>query len=87
MKFKLIRGLGNIMLLALAVAALWLWGGHQVEKRAYAECEAQYHKQIVELERAHKKELKDVETKKAAIHSKPNASRNSLLNAMHNGQL
>ncbi len=87
MKFKLIRGLGNIVLMALAAAALWLWGGHQVEKRAFAECEAQYHKQLVEIERSYKKELKNVEKQREVIHSKPNATRDSLLHAMHKGLL
>ena len=86
-KTKVIDILERIALLAVALAAFWLWSNYQIEKRVQAECALQHSSKEVEVLKVQQKEAENVEIKKSVIYSKPNAGRNSLLNKMRAGQL
>ncbi len=86
-KAKVIDILERVAILAVALAAFWLWSNYQIEKRVQAECALQHSNYENEIMRAKQQEAENVETKKAVIYSKPNAGRDSLLNKMRAGQL
>lgn len=86
-KAKIFEYLGRIVLLAVALAAFWFWSTAQVEKRVKAECALQYNNQQIYVMESQQKEAKNVELKKSAIYSRPNANRDSLLNKMRANQL
>ncbi len=86
-KVKIIDLILRCVLIIIAVGAFFLWSNHQVEKRVKAECELKAVQQVVITTEAKQKEVENVAKAKAVIHSKPNANRDSLLNAMRNGAL
>ena len=86
-KAKIIDLILRCVLIIIAVGAFFLWSNHQVEKRVKAECELKAVQQVVITTKAKQKEVEDVAKAKAVIHSRPNANRDSLLNAMRNGAL
>lgn len=86
-KTKIIDLILRCALVAVAICALILWSNHQVEKRVKAECELKAVQQVVITTEVKQKEVEDVAKAKAVIHSRPNAKRDSLLNAMRNGAL
>lgn len=86
-KAKIFEYFGKILLLALGLAAFWLWSTWQVEKRVRAECSLQHSQQELMLKENQEREIRNVEVKKSTIYSKPNANRDSLLNKMRAGQL
>lgn len=86
-KTKIFEYLGRIVLLTVAMAAFWFWSTAQVEKRVKAECALQYSNQQIYVMESQHKEAKNVEFKKSAIYSRPNAGRSRLLNKMRAGQL
>lgn len=86
-KAKIIDLILRCVLIIIAVGAFFLWNNHQVEKRVKAECELKAAQQVVITTEAKQKEVEDVAKAKAVIHSRPNANRDSLLNAMRNGAL
>ena len=86
-KAKIIDLILRCVLIIIAVGAFFLWSNYQVEKRVKAECELKAVQQVVITTEAKQKEVEDVAKAKAVIHSRPNANRDSLLNAMRNGAL
>lgn len=86
-KAKIIDLILRCVLIIIAVGAFFLWSNRQVEKRVKAECELKAVQQVVITTEAKQKEVEDVAKAKAVIHSRPNANRDSLLNAMRNGAL
>lgn len=86
-KAKIIDLILRCVLIIIAVGAFFLWSNHQVEKRVKAEYELKAVQQMVITTEAKQKEVEDVAKTKAVIHSRPNANRDSLLNAMRNGAL
>lgn len=86
-KIKLVEYFGKLLVLAVGIVAFWYWSSHQVEKRVAAECALQHQKQEMSINEIKQQEAKNVEIKKSAIYSKPNAGRDSLLNKMRAGQL
>jgi len=86
-KAKILEYVGRIILIAVGVAAFWFWSNAQVEKRVKAECALQHANQSIEKMEIEKQEVHNVDIKKAAIYSKPNDKRDSLLNKMRAGQL
>lgn len=86
-KAKIIDLILRCVLIAIAIGAFFLWSNHQVEKRVKAECELKAVQQVVITTETKQKEVEDVAKAKAVIHSRPNANRDSLLNAMRNGAL
>jgi len=86
-KAKLIDIVLHFICLCLAIVAFLAWYKHQVEKRVVAECKLEQAQTIIVENKAQIKEVENVASKKAVIYSKPNASRDSLLNAMHQGKL
>ena len=86
-KAKLIDYVVRAVFLGVAVVAFWLWSGYQVEKRVQAECSLQYSQAEIDVLKIKQAEVKNVEVQKAVIHSRPNASRDWLLQQMRAGQL
>ena len=86
-KTKIIDYILRATLLVVAFVAFWLWSNHQVEKRVLAECAMRQTTAEIEVLKIKQAEVKNVEVKKAVIHSKPNAGRDSLLEQMRNGKL
>ncbi|MBR3676587.1 MAG: hypothetical protein IKN71_05595 [Alphaproteobacteria bacterium] len=86
-KAKIVDLILRCALIALAVCAFFYWSNHQVAKRVKAECELKVAQQVVITTEAKQKEVENVAKAKAVIHSRPNANRDSLLNAMRNGEL
>lgn len=86
-KAKLIDIVLRLVCLCLAIVAFLAWYKHQVEKRVVAECKLEQAQTIIVENKAQIKEVENVASQKAVIYSKPNASRDSLLNAMRQGKL
>ena len=86
-KIKLIEYFGKLLVLAAGIVAFWYWSSHQVEKSVVAECALRHQKQEMAIIEVKQQEAKNVEVKKSAIYSKPNAGRDSLLDKMRAGQL
>ena len=86
-KAKIIDIILRGVCLVVGLSLFFWWSNRQVEKRVKAECELKAVQQVVITTEAKQKEVEDVARKKAVIHSRPNANRDSLLNAMRNGAL
>ncbi|MBQ8465279.1 MAG: hypothetical protein IJ545_04640 [Alphaproteobacteria bacterium] len=86
-KAKILDIILRFVAVALAIAAFLVWYNFQIEKRVKAECSLSQAQEKIEQTQAQQKEVEHVAHQKAVIYSKPNASRDSLLDEMRAGKL